>query len=413
MPDFTWKAARADATMVSGSLQAPSQAMAISQLRAQGLTLLKISLAQGEAASVEGRAPLVALSPARSRASALTPSDILVMTSELSIMLQAGLSLDRSFRILADMNAKPAMVTLIEAILADVKNGMPLSRALARYPDNFGDFYVNMIRSGEASGQLSGVLQRLVDHMERLRALRESVISAMTYPAILLAVALLSLLAMLGFVVPQFEALFNGMGDALPVSTRVIMVIAHSFNEYGLLISIGLLALVWVTRRWLRSPSGRVWWQSKVLRFPLLGSLVLKYNLTLYARSLGTLLGNGVPLPAALKIAIETVDNSVLRGALAGILPQVKEGGKMAQAIQASGVFDPLAMNLVKVGEETGRLGHMLLELAHILNRDVEVGIKRSLSLLEPALILLLGLMIATIIVSILLGIISVNDLAI
>lgn len=413
MPDYTWKAARADASIVSGSLQAPSQALAISQLRAQGLTLLEISVANGQVASGAERNSLVASQAPRTGSSTLKPADILVMSSELSIMLQAGLSLDRSLRILADMNAKPAMVALIEAILADVKNGMPLSRALARHPDSFGDFYVNMIRSGEASGQLSAVLQRLVDHMERLRALRESVISALTYPAILLAVALLSLLAMLGFVVPQFEALFTGMGDALPLPTRVIMVVAHSFREYGLLLFIGLVALVWAVRSWLRSPAGVVWWQSRVLRFPLLGPLVLKYNLTLYARSLGTLLGNGVPLPAALKIAIETVDNSVLRGALAGILPQVKEGGKMAQAIQSSGVFDPLAMNLVKVGEETGRLGHMLLELAHILNRDVEIGIKRSLSLLEPALILLLGLLIASIIVSILLGIISVNDLAI
>lgn len=413
MPEFKWKAAQTDATIVSGSLQAPSQALAISQLRAQGLTLLQIAPADGESASAtDSGAPLVAKA-SRPRDSRLTQSDILVMSTELSIMLQAGLSLDRSLRILADMNAKPAMVTLIEAILADVKNGMPLSRALAKHPGNFSDFYVNMIRSGEASGQLSGVLQRLVEHMERLRALRENVISALTYPAILLAVALLSLLAMLGFVVPQFEALFSGMGDALPLPTRVIMVIAHAFSEYGLLIFIGIVGLGWGLRRWMQSPSGRSWWQSRVLRLPLLGPLVVKYNLTLYARSLGTLLGNGVPLIGSLKIALETVDNGLLRNALAGIMPHVKEGGKMAQAMQSCGVFDPLAMNLVKVGEETGRLGAMLLELAHIYNRDVELGIKRSLSLLEPALILLLGLMIASIIVSILLGIISVNDLAV
>lgn len=414
MPEYTWKAARADATIVRGSLQAPSQAQAIGQLRAQGLTLLQISANGAGADGVPSQAlPAGAQQPPQSRKGELKQSDILIMTTELSIMLQAGLSLDRSLRVLADMNTKPAMAGLVKAILADVKDGMPLSRALAKHPASFGDFYINMIRSGEASGQLAGVLQRLVQHMERLQTLRESVISALTYPAILLVVALLSLVAMMGFVVPQFETLFKGMGDALPLPTRIIMVISHAFTQNGLFILTGLAAVGWLLWRWLWSPSGRLWWQSRLLRLPFLGGLFVKYNLTLYARSLGTLLGNGVPLLAALKIATETVDSSLLRNALTGIVPHVKEGGKMAQAIQASGVFDPLAMNLVKVGEETGRLGPMLLELAHIFNRDVETGIKRSLSLLEPALILLLGLLIAAIIVSILLGIISVNDLAV
>lgn len=150
-----------------------------------------------------------------------------------------------------------------------------------------------------------------------------------------------------------------------------------------------------------------------MLRLPLLGRLTLKYELTLFSRSLGTLLGNGVPLLTALRIATDTVTNDVLRGALAGVGPMVKEGSKMVDAISATGIFEPLAINLIRVGEETGRIGPMMLELANILNRDVEVGIKRGLTLLEPLLIIVLGLMIASIIVSILLGILSINDLAV
>jgi general secretion pathway protein F len=257
------------------------------------------------------------------------------------------------------------------------------------------------------------VLERLVEHLERLKALRESVISAIIYPCILLGVAVISLIAMLGFVVPQFETLFNDMGDALPAATRLVMVVGRAFTDYAPVMAAVALGLFLVGQRWLQSSTGQRWWQNTVLHMPILGGLVLKYNMTLFSRSLGTLLGNGVPLIAALHIATQTVGNGILRNALQGIPGKVKGGGKMVDALKSSGVFEPLAINLIKVGEETGRMGPMLLELARIFNADVENGIKRGLTLLEPLLIIVLGLMIASIIVSILLGILSVNDLAV
>lgn len=421
MPDFVWRAADASGKIHEGRLDVATVALAQKQLRARGLTPLSIrEPGQGEAPSpvpTGARGSLVGLlskqgGKQRLGRGPVNQSDILLLTSELSIMLRAGLALDNALRVLIGMSHKPSVAALTERTLEDVKGGTPFSKALGKNRELFGDFYINMIRSGEVSGQLSSVMERLVEHMERLRALRESVVSATIYPAILLGVAVLSLIAMLGFVVPQFEKLFTDMGDALPLPTRLVMELGHAFKSYGLLM--GLLAIIVgaAVMRWLRSPHGRLWWQTRLLRVPLIGRLMLKYELTLFSRSLGTLLGNGVPLLTALHIATETVTNAVLRQALADVAPRVKEGSKVVDAIISTQIFEPLAINLIRVGEETGRIGPMMLELAKILNRDVEIGIKRGLTLVEPLLIIVLGLMIASIIVSILLGILSINDLA-
>lgn len=420
MPDYVWRAATAAGKVEEGRLSAPSSAAALKQLRDQGLTPLRIDDAATAAAAgvAVGTAKAPGgdgLAPSKTRQSKgpVNAADVLALTSELAIMLRAGLALDNALRVLIDMSHKPSVAALVQGILDAVKGGTPLSRALAAHRGLFSDFYINMVRSGEVSGQMSAVLDRLVEHMERQRALRDSVISATIYPAILLGVAVLSLIAMLGFVVPQFEKLFTDMGDALPLPTRLVMGLGQAFTHYGLVIGVVVVAGGTLLVRWLKSPAGRQWWQSRLLRVPLMGRLALKYQLTLFSRSLGTLLGNGVPMLTALHIATETVGNTVLRQALARVAPIVKEGGKVVQAISATGIFEPLAINLIRVGEETGRIGPMMLELSNILNREVETGIKRLLTLVEPVLILVLGVLIAAIIVSILLGILSINDLAV
>ena len=423
MPDFFWRAAGADGKVVTGQLDASNEAAVLKQLRSKGLTPLAVQDAASAAASGMATAANASAAAAASAGfkqpkarvdkSPVKSKDVLAFTSELAIMLRAGLALDNALRVLIEMSYKPAVGQLLQGILEAVKGGTPLSRALQAHADLFGDFYINMVRSGEASGQMSAVLDRLVEHMERQRALRESVVSATIYPAILITVAVLSLVVMLGFVVPQFEKLFAEMGDALPMPTRFVMNLGKAFTQYGLVIGAVALAGGWLIGRWLRSPSGKRWWQARLLRMPLVGRIALKYQLTLFSRSLGTLLGNGVPMLTALHIASDTVGNVVLQQSLVRVAPIVKEGGRVVQAIQATGIFEPLAINLVRVGEETGRVGPMMLELASILNREVETGIKRLLTLVEPVLILVLGVLIAAIIVSILMGILSVNDLAV
>jgi general secretion pathway protein F len=413
MPDFAWRAADAAGRITEGNLEAVSALVAARQLRERGLVPVSIEEGRVTAAPAANQAQLLAQAPTRKSRGPVTQADVLAFTTELAIMLRAGLALANALRVLIEMSHKPTVAQLLQQVLDDVKGGAPLSQALGRQKELFGDFYLNMVRSGEASGQLAAVLARLVEHMERLRALRESVVSATIYPAILLGVAIVSVIAMMGFVVPQFEKLFSDMGEALPLATRIVMRAGQLFREWGLAGAVVLFGVGALVLRRLQSPGGQAWLQRSLLRLPLLGPLMLKFQVNLFARTLGTLLGNGVPMLTALHIAISTVSNVALRSALAPVAPAVKEGGRLVEALTATRVFESLALNLVRVGEETGRLGPMMLELANIFDRDVETGIRRLLTLVEPLLIILLGLMIAGIIVSILMGILSINDLAV
>ncbi len=399
--------------MARGQIEAANAEQAMQRLKAQGLVPLSVDAASGAATAAAPAAHSAAPRASWGRAQTVNRRDVLDLTHELSVMMRAGLPLAYALRVLIDMHAKPAVQGLLQQVLDDVKGGAPLSRALARHGSLFGPFYISMVRAGEASGQLSHMLERLSEQIARLAALRDSVISAATYPAILLVVSMLSLVGMIGFVVPQFEKLFSDMGDALPLATRAVLALSHHARDWGLVWGLVAVLGYWAISVWARKPAGRLKVQAAVLRVPLIGRLVHRFQVAVFARTLGTLVGGGVPLLAALNIAVETVSSQPVRNALGGMLAPVKSGARLAQAMAETRQFEPLALNLVRVGEETGRLGPMLIELAALTDQRIEVGIKRLLTLLEPVLIALLGLLIAGIIVSILLGILSVNELAV
>lgn len=401
MAVFYYRAVGRDGKTVDGTLEATGQELAARQLRSRGLTLLSLK------ADSEGSAL------GRSQGRPPSRQDVLSMTHELAVLLRAGLPLDRSLKVLIDMASVPSMAALLGDVLKSVKDGKALSIALEPYADLFGRFYLSMVRSGEASGEMSMVLDRLVTHLEESKATRDSVVSALIYPAILMVVALLSIVVMLAFVVPQFESLFNDMGDALPVLTRFVIGSADFIVAWFWLLALGIAAIVWAVRNWLRSESGRERWHGLLLRLPLAGTIVFEFEMARFARTLGTLVGNGVPLLRAIDIAIETVGNVVLGDALRALPPAVKSGQRISLALAQTNMFTPMVVQMTRVGEESGALDTMMLELAKVFDEHVSAGIKRSLTLLEPLIILLMGAMIAMIIIAILLGILSVNDLVI
>ncbi|MEP1593555.1 MAG: type II secretion system F family protein [Halieaceae bacterium] len=404
MPYFSYKAVGRDGKGHEGVLEADGLELATRQLRAQGLTLLKLEAgtaagAANKAEATEGKPP--------------SRQEVLSMTSELAVMLRAGLPLDRALKVLIDMAAQPQMNAMLNDLLKSVKGGKALSQAMQPYERIFGGFYINMVRSGEAGGQLSAVLDRLVEYLESAKENRDSVVSALIYPAILLVVAVLSIVLMLGFVVPQFETMFADMGEALPALTRMVIGAADFIKSWGWLLLIVLIGLGVYLRSWVSTEQGKASIDKRLLSMPLAGGIVFQFEVAKFARTVGTLLGNGVSLLKAISIAIDTVDNTVIKEGLQVLPPAVKSGKRMSVALDETGMFTPMVIQMIRVGEESGSLDQMMLELARIFDGHVQSGVKRLLTLLEPILILTMGFMIAVIIISILMGILSVNDLAI
>ena len=403
MPHFSYKAVGRDGKPQNGTVEAEGPELASRQLRARGLTLLQLEA--GASAGVGAGGKAVGKAPSR--------QEILSMTSELAVLLRAGLPLDRALKVLIDMAAQPGMNQLLNDLLTAVKGGKSLSQALQSYEAVFGTFYINMVRSGEAGGHLSEVLSRLVEYLENAKANRDTVVSALIYPAILAVVSVLSIVLMLGFVVPQFETLFEDMGEGLPLLTQMVISGADFIKRYGWILLILLVGLGLVLRNWAATERGRVSLHRRMLQMPLAGGIIFEFEVSKFARTVGTLIGNGVPLLQAISIAINTVDNQVIKEALNVLPPAVKAGKRMSVALDETAMFTPMVIQMIRVGEESGSLDQMMLELAKVFDDHVQSGVKRGLALLEPVLILGMGFVIAIIIIAILMGILSVNDLAV
>lgn len=429
MPAFKYKAVARTGGIDTGTLEARDLAAAQRQLRAQKLTPLTVT-PTNESAVPSGnskadqvstpdietaRALLDKISakakPARAKKT-IGREDVLRFTGEMAVLLQAGLPLDRAMRVQIESAPEGAQKALLQELLEALKGGKALSAGLEKRPDVFSHFYINMVRSGEASGHLADVLAELAAYLERSKTVRASVVSALIYPAILAAVAAISVFIMLGYVVPEFEALFEDMGESLPLLTQAIVGLGDIVSAWGWLLLILLTAMAWWLHRWAATAAGKEWLDLKGLTLPLVGSIMLKYEVARFARTMGTLLHNGVAMLRATDIAVGTVSNGLVRASLSDMPNTIKRGGRLSQALDAR-VFSPVALQMVRVGEESGSLDTMLLELAQVYEAEVEDEVKRALTLLEPALILGMGGVIAVIIMGILMGILSVNTLVV
>ncbi|MDQ1313896.1 MAG: ral secretion pathway protein [Pseudomonadota bacterium] len=404
MPLFQYKAADAQGGILEGEMEARTPDSVADHLQAQGFIPIQVE----EATAGNGGGWLGGFGRAR-----VSQDEIAMMTREIATLLRAGLPLDRALEIVVNLADKDEVAEILNEVRQDVRGGASLYAALEAQKGVFSRFYLNMIRAGEAGGALEVVMARLTEFMERSKDLRETVKSALIYPAILVMVAVVSVVVLLIFVVPQFTQMFEESGKALPLATRIVVAAGEFFQAWWWALTGGSLVLYAVFKRQMADPDSRYRWDERFLALPLVGDLVAKIEMARFSRTLGTLLDNGVSLLAALSIVKETLTNSVMADRLDEVATKLREGKGLGVPLMEAEVFPRLGVHMVMVGEETGRLSEMLIQVADVFDREVKTAVKRTLGLLEPALILGLGLLIGAIIMSILVAILSVNELAV
>jgi general secretion pathway protein F len=405
---YKYRAVNAAGDVAAGELEAANESEIVDRLRDQGLMPVRVE------AAVAGR--IAGAAPTRKRRSLFAPrrvtrDNLLSITRELATLLRAGLPLDRALEVLIDLAPTPPVASLLQTIRDDVRGGKALSQALDAHRAVFSRFYVNIVRAGEAGGALGTVLTRLADTMERTKDLRDSVQSALIYPTILICVAVTSVMVLLIFVVPQFQQTFSQAGKALPLPTQIVILFGTALRKYWWLAILIVFGLTWLIRRRLRKTEVRFRWDGRLLRLPLLGDLLAKVEVARFARTLATLLANGVTLLAGLAIVRETMTNSVLARALDGVITRLREGKGFGRPLVETGLYPKLATQMILVGEESGRLEEMLNRVADVYDREVQISIKRFLAILEPAMILGLAVLIGGIVFSILLGVMGMSEL--
>ena len=407
MAQFQYRAVDPQGKVVEGTIEAGEVPGVVARLHDRGLIPITIASADGVRPRAAGtKLPaLPALGRRRVKA-----RDLLVVTQELYALVSSGLPLDRSLATLAELADNPELKRILEEVLHAVQGGKSLAEALGQHRA-FPPLYVNMIRAGEVGGFLEVVLQRLSEYLERGQQLRDEVRAALTYPALLTCAMGVSILVLLVYVLPKFTVLFSEMGRALPLQARVLLALSDLVRHYWWA-GIGAVGLaVGGFRYSIRSPRGRYEWDQWKLRIVLVGPLLRKMEVASLARTLGTLLKSGVPMLQALGTVKEVAGNQVIARSLGEVEVGVREGAGVAAPLARSGVFPPLAIQMIAVGEETGKLDELLIRVADHFDREVRVRITQFTRLLEPVLILVMGVGVGSIVISMLSAIFSVNDL--
>lgn len=400
MATYRYRAVRPDGSALHGQLDASDRDDAVASLRRSGATPLELVV-------VPPRAPG---RPARVGAKARAAARICI--GELAVLIDAGLQLDRALALAIENVEDRSVAGHLGDILREVREGAPLSRAMAQKADLFSPAAIAMTEAGEASGRLGEALSRLAAMLEQEAELRRLIGSSMIYPIALLIIAVGVVLLMLLFVVPQFESMFASAAGKLPAATVVVMTASRLLRDYGLTMLLAGAGLGVAAAMALRRPEVRLARDRLMLGLPLMGELVRRIDTARFARTLGALIDAEVALPMALALARRTIANQVLGQTIARVAEGVKEGGGLTAPLAASGALPRLAIGFLRTGEETSQLGMMLTRLADVLDRDIRLRIERLIGILTPMITVVLGATVAAIIASIMSAMLGFNDLA-
>jgi len=404
MAFFRYKAVSPEGKVVEGTLEAVDQETVLARLQEQGQLPIKVFSGEGTGGLLSREIQL----PWQKKK--VPQRDLLIFSQELSTLVKAGLTLDRSLSVLADLTENDYLGEVIHELLREIKGGKALSDALSTYPQVFPKVYVNMVRAGEVGGALDQILERLVDYLEDVEELRSYLISALIYPCILTFVGAASIIVMVTVVIPKFAVIFENAGAPVPLPMKILLGLSGFLTGFWWLI---LLVIggggYWVHTR-LKTEEGRLNWDRQKLKLPIFGSVLRKIEVSRFSRTLGTLLHSTVPLIQSINIVKEIVENQAIASTMESIKSGVKKGEGLAAPIREAEIFPPFALHLLAVGEETGRLDDMLLQIAEAYDRELRISLKRLVALFEPAIILVMGLIIGVMVVSMLYSIFSIND---
>ncbi len=403
METYSYEAIKKDGNVVTGSIEAESEQDAVERIQEMDFYPLKIEK-PGESEGLFSFRKSIFDNKTGEH-------DTMVFSYQLGVLLEAGFPLDKGLAILVDLTDQKKMKEIIKDVLSSVRGGKSLSDGISKYPETFTLLYINMVKAGESGGFLEDTLVRLAAYLEDSQRMKGEVKSALVYPALLAIVGGIAITVLLFFVVPRFSSIFSGMGQALPLSTLLLLNLSSAARSYWWAFFIMAFAVFFSARSYIRSSAGKRYLDDLKYRLPLVGKLFKEIAVAQFARTLGTLLHNGVPLLNALHIVKGTTSSGSMTGIIGEVAEGVRKGNSISGILKAKSVFPKFAVHMIKVGEETGRLNEMLIKVADRFDIEVKGSVKKMLSLLEPALILIMGLVVGFIVISMLLAIFSLNDL--
>ena len=407
MTVYIYKATDQKGKFVEGHIEAPDHRVAIQQIR--NLNYFPIQVSEGKAKK--------SFFPSASFKNPdffnrISQKEIMLLTQQLSTLVGAGITLDSSLSSLVKLAEKETIREILSEIQKRVHAGSSFADALAEHPKAFSRLYVNMIRAGEAGGDLTTSLKRLAAYMEKSEELKANILSAMVYPSVLTMVGGSAVVVLITVVIPQFSKLFEEMGQALPLPTKIMLGISSMISNYWWLILTFLILAVSGFVFYLKTDKGKYRWDSLVLKLPLIGSLVRKIEVSRFTLTMSTLLRSGVPVLPALQIVRSILGNSVIASAMGALQKGLKGGKGLSGPLRQAGVFPSMAVHMITVGETSGALDEMLAKVSETYDKEVELAIKQIVSLIEPIMILIMAVMIGFIVISMLMAIFSVNEIS-